>query len=134
MKKIVTVQKRTVSYQCEVCGTKYRSKTAAKRCEKRKLEEKLFKIGDYVQVTPWQVCNKPGKRDKYYPPKGKIVYIHRPQLPDDEYENKWLGFLKDHGERMNFHVRLYRIRFKCPLCGREHEREFYAPELKKISK
>lgn len=106
MKKIVTVAKRIIRYQCEVCKTPYKTPAQAKRCEARPVEEKKFRVGQTVcSVQPRYCTNR-----KPYDAKGEVVKIWRPQSPE--------------------HARQYEISFICPHCGKRKGALYYAHELK----
>ncbi len=122
MKKIVVETKRTVQYQCEVCKTLYKTPAQAKKCEARPVEKKKFRVGQLVRALEVRVCHNRGE----YFAIGKVIKIRRPELPDYEYECKWLGGEKT---RLNSHVRLYEIEFICPRCGKIKDAIYYAPEL-----
>ncbi len=125
MKKIV--RKRTeITYQCSICKTEYPSKRAAEKCEKRILEQKAFAKKDKVRNFERRTCSKD---QKTYLFKGKVVKIIGPLASNHEYEVKWLG---GKPERINGHVFLYQVRFKCPRCHQTQEEQYYAPELIKI--
>ncbi len=126
MKKIVKeIPARTsVTYQCEICKTKYRSEKKAKECENRVLEEEIFKIGDEVYPIEKRECD-----GHTYRPKAKIIEISAPKLPDEEYERKWLG-----SKRLNWHVREYIVEFRRPHDKEKHSALYYAPELQRTEK
>ena len=120
MKKII---ERKIFYQCSVCKTKYANKKEALKCELRTLEKKVFEIGNYVKNIEPRFCQM---RQKYYFFSGKITKITDPELPDVEYETRWLMNKK---ERLNAHVFLYQVKFRCPHCKETREERYYAPEL-----
>lgn len=119
MKKEV---KKIITYRCEVCGARYSLPSKALRCQKRPIEKQVFQIGDRVIGRELRTCVS----GKSYRPRGIILEIKRPQLPDEEYENKWLGGKSD---RKRSHVLVYIFQFRCPHCKQEHAMPFYAPEL-----
>ncbi len=128
MKKIVKeIPARTsVTFQCEICKTKYRSEKKAEECEERVLEEKLFKVGDKVIIIPARVCDKVGSKSSFgksFWPKATVVKILGPTLPDYEYEVKWLG-----SRGLNSHVYQYEVEYSC-LCGRKRGDLVYTPEI-----
>ena len=127
MKKIVRrVPAHTVrSFQCEVCGTKYRSAKQAIECESRTKEKKAFRVGDRVLAIEARFCNKNSSFS--YMAIGKIVKIEGPVLPDQEYERKWLG---GDSKRLNSHVYKYWLSFKCPHCNEKRKHPYYGPELR----
>jgi hypothetical protein len=128
MKKIVrhVPARTTVSYQCEVCESRYRSKAQAKKCEARIFEKQMFRRGDHVicRVTNICDCGRGGKRG--FLPKGTVAQVIGPQRADEEYAIKWLH------RTPNMHVYQYVLASMCPFCERERECVCYAPELKKI--
>lgn len=126
MKKIVKeIPARTlVTYQCEVCKTKYRSKQKAKECEERILEREMFKIGDNVYPIEKRECD-----GHPYRPRTKIIEISAPKVPDYEYEVKWLG-----SKRLDWHVREYIVEFCCPHCKEKYSALYYAPELRRTER
>lgn len=127
MKKIVKKipARIVISYQCEVCGTKYRTITAAQNCEARTLEKKEFKAGDLVYPVGKRHCKV------YYRPKGKIVKILGPTLPVYEYEVNWLG---GKSERLKSHILQYEVRYTCPCHNRKMTHLYFAPEIKRTEK
>ncbi len=114
----------TFSYQCEVCGTKYRTEEQALKCEARTKEKKTFKRGDAVRGYECHVCSH-GKRDKNFLPEGKVVKTMGPMLPDYEYETKWLN---SRSERINGHIYLYEVAYPC-LCGKPRRHLYRTPEI-----
>ncbi|MEK7627061.1 MAG: hypothetical protein AAB397_00565 [Patescibacteria group bacterium] len=125
MRKII---ERKVFYQCSQCKKKYTNKTKAFRCERRTLEEKIFKIGDRVQNIEPRTCMTTKKQ---YIFSGRVTKIVGPNPSDYEYEMKWLANKK---ERLNAHVFMCQIKFPCPHCKEIREERYYAPELKLISR
>lgn len=126
MKKIVRrIPAHTVRlFQCEVCGTKYRTEKQAKQCEARKNEKKVFKKGDLVKVIESYVCSH-GRREKIFQPKGVVVSVIGPMPSDYEYEKKWLG---EKPERLNGHVYVYEVLYQC-VCGSMRGQVYRTPEL-----
>lgn len=119
------VPARTVrSYQCGVCGTKYRAAEKAKKCEARIKENKTFKKGDVVRGYERHVCSYMGE-DREFQPEGRVIKVLGPMLPDYEYEVKWLD---GRFERINGHVYLYEVAYKC-LCGKPRKDLFRTPEI-----
>ncbi len=120
--------KTVVSYQCEVCGTKYSNRSQAEKCERRTLEDRLvrFKKGNRIEVKVIHSCNHVGTGpQKLFSPVGIVIKVIGPVLSDLEYEVKWLGGKPD---RVNGHVFQYLVRFQC-VCGKTREGLFYLPEL-----
>jgi len=131
MKKIITVVPRRVihSYQCETCGTKYSKKEQAQKCEARIKEKKFFKKGDLVKGSAeYHACNHTGT-DLSFLPKGKVIRVIGPILPDYEYEVKWLGAK---AERLNGHIYLYEVEFPCKCRRVTRYYLFRSPELKLV--
>lgn len=131
MKKLVRrVPAHTVrSFQCEVCGTKYRTANQAKKCEARVQEEKVFGKMDVVRILECRICSHMGK-DRPCRSFGRIEKVIGPMLPDYEYEVKWLG---GKAERLNGHVYLYLVRYLCK-CRRVRADIFRAPELRLLKR
>jgi hypothetical protein len=126
MENIVrTVKRQIVSYQCDTCKTQYSSKRAARKCERRKLEEKQFKVGSRVETLELRICAH--GQDLHYTARGRITEIIGPCPSDEEYELKWLG-----GKRLNYHVWKYTLAVRCPHCKRTERVQYYAPELRRI--
>ena len=123
MKQVV---QRKTFYMCSVCGTKYPNKKTAARCEKRTREKKAFVIGDKVRNIEPRIC---GLMGEVYVFSGRVVKILGPKPSDYEYEVKWLGGKE---KRVNGHVYLYEIEFKCPHCKEKRNEYYYAPELQLI--
>ena len=117
--------KTVVSYQCETCGTKYRKESSAVNCEKRKLERKIFKIGEQVKNTTPRNCYN----GKNYYFDGIVIDIRGPVPCDDEYEILILGGKE---ERMNSHVYQYEVKYVCPICKNIKTALLYAPQLKSM--
>lgn len=117
-----TIRRQVVSYQCGTCKTKYSSKRAAQRCERRELEEKHFKVGDRVKALEVRTC----ALGRNYTARGVITEVVGPCPSDEEYELKWLG-----GKRLNYHVWEYTLAVRCPHCKRTQKVRYYAPELKR---
>ena len=115
-----------VSYQCWVCGTKYRSKKSAQKCEARTLEIREFSEGYWVRAKEKRHCGLTGKS---YICEGIIVDVLGPMLPDEEYENKWLG---GKTERLNGHVYQYEVQFICPCCNKLKRAFYYGPGLQSL--
>lgn len=123
MKKIT---RKVTLWRCAICKIDYKRKSDAEKCERKPIEKREFKIGDRVTncMEP-RLC--PGKGTYRF--KGRIIRIFGPQPPDEDYENRWLGGKRD---RLDSHVFLYEVRFKCPKCGEIREESYFAPELEKI--
>ena len=126
MKKIVRrVAAHTVrSFQCEICGHGYPTKSQALKCEARVKERRKFRKGDLVKGHELYVCVDGKKKNKFLP-EGRITIVIGPTLPEYEYEVKWLGARP---ERLNGHIYLYEVTFEC-LCGRTRSNVFRTPEL-----
>jgi hypothetical protein len=60
-----------------------------------------------------------------------VTRIIGPEPPDYEYETKWLG---SKTERLNAHVFMYQVKFRCPHCEEIREARYYAPELKPVGR
>ena len=123
MRKIV---KKTTFWRCRTCGTDYRKKSDAKRCESNPIEQKKFEVGDRVTNSMWlrECLSATGNRQYRF--KGRINKVSGPQPLDEEYWNKWLRGCP------NIHVFLYEVTYKCPGCGERKKAIYYAPELSKI--
>ena len=119
MKKIV---RKKVLYRCPVCKTAYPRKKDALRCEKLPVEKRAFRVGDKVRNIEPRTC----EQGKNYLFSGKVVRVLGPESSDYEYEVKWLG---GKGERMNSHVFVYEVEFRCPHCKKQKRARYYAPEL-----
>ncbi len=130
MKKIVKniPAKVSISYQCKTCKTKYRTVTAAKKCEARILEKREFKVGDAVYPIQKRHCQVVSQA---YRPKGKIIKIFGPMLPDYEYETKWLG---GKTERLNGHIFQYEVKHICPCHNEKYTCLYFTPEIKRTEK
>lgn len=113
-----------ISYQCETCGTKYRTAEQALKCEARIKEKQVFKRGDFFRAYERHVCNHKG-RDKEFLPGGMVIKVLGPMLPDYEYEVKWLG---SRPERLNGHVYQYEVEYQCS-CGRPRFTLYWTPEI-----
>ncbi len=128
MRKIVKkIPARTViKYQCKVCGMKYKTSAAAKKCEARILENKKAKIGDRVHVYQTRECHVLYQ----VPDTAKVVKIIGPMLPWEDYEIRHL-----HGrpERLNSHIFQYEIEYISPCCKEVHRIPCFAPEFDKVS-
>ena len=114
----------SVKYQCKKCRSSYGSKERALKCEAQPIESKLFSIGDHVK---WREQHHCGYCEKNHFPKGKVVRIFGPMLPDEEYNNKWLQ-----GELFGKHAFQYEVEWLCPYCKDPKSNLFYSPELQKI--
>lgn len=124
-----TVEKTVTRYLCEVCGSEYLNKDPAKKCEKKPLEKQEFFKGDIVEVIEPRNCLM---KDSYYKVKKAVIEkVLQPECADEEYERKWLGGKK---ERLESHVRVYQVGWKCPRCKTWQSGRFYTPELKLISR
>ncbi len=123
MKKIVKeIPARTsVTYQCEICKTKYRSEKKAKECEARTLEEKLFKVGDKVFNLEPRCCYI---GSKYFRAKMTVVKILGPMLIDYEYSVKWLS---SYG--LDSHIFQYEVKYTCPTCNKQRGHLYHAPKI-----
>ena len=124
--KVIRVEipaKTDVSYQCETCGRKYHNELSAVNCEKRKLERKIFKIGELVKNTTARQCHN----GKNYYFDGTVIDIRGPIPSDDEYEILILGGKE---ERMNSHVYQYEVKYVCPICKKIKTALLYSPQLK----
>ena len=114
---------RTIrSYQCLVCKTKYRHKKLAEKCADRVLEKINFNIGDQVKINLYHICNID---EKSFYPKGRVVKILGPMLPDEEYERKWFG---GYSERLNSHIFQYEVAFYC-VCDMKRSGRYFLPEI-----
>lgn len=125
MRKIVVKKE---FFYCEICNTKYENPKKAGECEKRKIEKKEFKLGDWVRAKEDRMCMCRGNTE--YICIGRIVKIIGPLPPDFEYETKWLG---GKPERLNNHVWQYEIGYRCPVCEEYKRARYYAPEIKKVN-
>lgn len=94
----------------------------------KKIEQKKFKLGDRVISTEPRVCfsASEGNNLKEYRPKGKIVKIFGPFLPDEDY------WIKRFGELPDMYVFLYQVVHKCPKCGKIKETVHLGIDLEKI--
>src|SRR3972149_8140536 len=102
-------------YICEVCKIQYDSEKEARACEKRPVETKKFRVGDEVSNHEPRNC-----RGEDYTFTGRVAKILDPEPPDEEYENKWLGWVSNHKERMNSHVIRYLVKYTCPVCNEKN--------------
>jgi len=119
-----TIKKTVTRYLCKVCGSKHINKDPAKKCEKRPVEKQEFFKGNIVEVIEPRNCLM---KDSYYKVKNAVIEkVLRPECADEEYERKWLGGKK---ERLESHVRVYQVGWKCPRCGKWQSAPFYTPEL-----
>jgi len=125
LKKITVVKHE---YQCRTCRTKYTSIRAAKECESRTREKKIYRVGDLVKNIEPRICYMPYKYQNYIF-EGRVIRILGPKPSDYEYEVKWLGGVP---ERIKGHVFEYEVDYRCPRCGMQKTALYYAPELKKV--
>lgn len=126
-----TIPERIITrYKCEACGTSYRNKKAALRCDAKPIEKKLFKIGELVRCKVVHTCTR-HPRDFNFNPVGKVSRILGPQLTDCEYEAKWMG---GYHNRRNSHVWLYQVESRCPRCHDKRSGRFYGPEFTAVKK
>lgn len=93
-------------------------------CEAQPVEQKIFKVGARVTWIEKKEC---GYSSRHYRIDGQVVAILGPQLPDEEYNKKWLG-----GELKNTHVYIYEVNWICPYCRQRCSGRFYSPELRKL--
>ena len=108
-----------VSYQCEICGTKYRTHKKTEQCESRKLEKKKFRVGEPVEKTAYQhSCH-----NKVYFVKGVVSAIEGPVNPIIDH---WNSYLWPNGDP---HVYQYEVEFVCPICKQTKKTLCYAGEL-----
>ncbi len=114
-------------YVCSVCKSRYRSASAAKKCESRPQEEKKFNLGDIVELREMVHCDRQGNIRA----RGKIIQVLGPLVADEEYENKWLG--KMPGMVRGGHVFQYEVKFACK-CNPSRSVLLYAPELRLIQR
>lgn len=124
--KTIRKFRASTSYQCSVCGVRYTNKKDAKKCDKKEVEKRSFKIGDRIRVLEPRTCQR---GDHYYVRNAKVVKVVGPMPSDFEYECKWLDGKR---ERINSHVFGYKIRYRCPICKKIRTEFYYAPELEKI--
>lgn len=117
-----------VGYQCEICKTEYRTVAEAIHCEKRKLEKKIFKVGQEVSTMELRRCQLASRP---YIARGAVKMVLGPVLPDRDYEIRHLG---GDPQRMNSHAWHYIVRWKCPHCEKTKQHVFYTPELKVVEK
>jgi len=122
MRRLVT---KKVLYQCRVCRTKYGDRRTAASCEAKPVEPARFKVGDRVTARERRTC----QLGRAYVMTGKVIAVHGPQPPDEEYEIKWLGC---RAERLGSHVRQYEVHYRCPRCGRIKTALYYGPELRPV--
>lgn len=125
MKRIVKrIPEHTViQYQCEKCKTKYKNRSKALKCEEMPVEVQQLKVGDRVTWLEMRRC----AHGKSYRLCGWVVALKGPELPDEEYNNKWLG-----GKLNGTHVYMYEVVWVCPHCKTHCSGKFYLPELKKL--
>ncbi len=123
MKKIVKKipARVSITYQCKVCKTKYRTAERAEKCEERTLEFQRFRAGDKVFNLEPRCCYI---GSKYFRVKMTIVKILGPMLPDYEYMVKWLG---SYG--LDSHIFQYEVEYTCPTCRKKHGHLYYAKEI-----
>ncbi len=114
----------SIIYQCGKCKSRYKSKEKALKCEARPAEPKLFRLGDLVKWREQYHCDR---YNKNYFPKGRVVRVLGPMLPDEEYNIKWLQ-----NRLSGKHVFQYEVKWPCPYCGKPSGSLFYSPELKKL--
>lgn len=119
-KKIVSI------FTCEKCGTGYPTPGEAADCEKRRIEKCVFKPGDRVRARGKRTCYNGTE----YVMRGKIQEHSSVECPDEDYENRHLGGKES---RLNSHVRVYTVKFICPVCKDSKVSMFYAPELEKLN-
>lgn len=121
MRKVI---KTSVLWRCKKCGTNYKKKSDAKKCESMPIEEKKFKIGDRVTNSmELRICSNMGGEYRF---KGSISKVLGPQRPDEEYWIKWLGGMP------KAHVFWYEVAYLCPQCGQEKDAGYFAPELQLV--
>lgn len=119
-------RKIEVWYQCKICKTKYRSPEQALACEARPLESKVFSVGDFVAVKEKRPCTC----GRQYTLHGQVVKKLGPQVPDDEYEVKWIQIPGRRGQ----HVFMYQVEGLCPHCKEKRSTHCYGPEISKKRK
>lgn len=122
MRKIVT-RTTSVLYQFKNCKTKYKSKNSALKCESESVEDKIFKKGDRVTWIEERTCVYGGTYKIY----GRVTTIRGPQLPDEEYNIKWLQ-----RRLTGKHVYMYKVDWICPHCKQNCSGIFYSLELIKL--
>ncbi|MEK7608328.1 MAG: hypothetical protein AAB495_02010 [Patescibacteria group bacterium] len=128
LKKIV---QRIVWYQCEVCKTRHPSKKEALRCEKKPVEEKIFSLGDTVQLNRFVYCHNLQHPSQKFRAVGRIVRVRKPEPADEDYENRYLGGKR---ERKQSHVLSFEIKYKCPFCKKEKDALCLTPEMELVKK
>lgn len=121
------ITRKTTRYQCDRCKTTYKTRAEALKCDETPVEDKAFAIGDNVVCDQKRRCSTFFVHNRYYSIAGKITGIQGPILPDEEYNNKWLG-----GVLAKKHVYLYETSWICPRCRQECHGIFYGIELKKV--
>ncbi len=126
MQELVSVVPRRVvrRYRCEQCRTKHRSRAQAARCEAMPVEERRFRVGDAVT---WREPRHCSAFDRSYRVRGRVLSVRGPQLPDEEYNNKWLG-----GMLAGTHVFQYEVSWRCPHCKEPQAGLFYGAELRRL--
>jgi rubredoxin len=109
-----------IKFQCEKCGTIYRYKSQAEKCEALEIEPQLFKIGDRVTFSnSWIRCSK---TLDYHRADGKIYKITGPNPLDDYPNNDSVHYYK------------YFIEFVCPFCRVKFLTYARASSMKLISR
>ena len=126
------IVRRVVEYKCKVCGTTYAKKRDAQKCEKRVLEEKEFKKGDWVVILEKRWCRSCSP-SRYCLFAGQIKKIKGPFPSDEEYELKWLG---GQPKRVQGHIFEYWVKLWCRggCNSTSGPAPFYAPEIELANK
>ena len=111
-----------VRFKCGICGDKFKMESAARRCEERALETKIFNVGDAVEAIEERVCN-----NQTYHMRGEVVAIIGPRVVDRE-EAKWICSVDRNW--FDKHVFQYEVEFTCSVCKERVLVLYFAPELK----
>jgi hypothetical protein len=97
---------------------------AARKCEARALETKIFDVGDAVEAIEKRECN-----GQVYRMRGEVVAVIGPRVVDEE-ETKWV--YPGDKDWYNKHVFQYEVAYVCPICNGKKMTLYFAPELKKL--
>jgi hypothetical protein len=121
MKRVV---KKIVKYACGTCRQEYASSKEAERCERGEVEHVSLHLnrGRRVRVVMPRVCQQ--AKIRFFT--GQII-SSRLEAYDPETH------FKGYGVERSGHVRLYRIRYECPVCEKIKTADYPAEALRAAS-